>query len=101
MSAQVLTTFATQPGRADELVETLRRVLPATLEHGGCEEIRIWRDQDDPNAVISATRWQTRAHYEAYLAWRDGTGDTALFEAMLTAPMEIHYYDEIVTIQPA
>jgi heme-degrading monooxygenase HmoA len=53
------------------LVGTLRRVLPDTLTHGGCEEIHIWCDQDNPDSVVSLTRWATRADYEAYLAWRE------------------------------
>jgi heme-degrading monooxygenase HmoA len=103
MSVHATNTFRTNPGQAGELVETLRRVLPDTLTHGGCEEIRIWCDQDDPDSVVSLTRWATRADYEAYLAWREQTGDTAMFRGMLVRPMEVHYYDEVfVTVaQPA
>jgi hypothetical protein len=41
---------------------------------------------------VSATRWATRGNYEAYLRWRDGKGDTAMFREMLTVDMEINYY---------
>jgi heme-degrading monooxygenase HmoA len=98
MSVQATNTFHTRPGRAAELIATLQRVLPDTLKHGGCEEIRIWHDQDDPDTVVSATRWATRRDYEAYLEWRHGTGDTAMFRAMLTQDMAVSYYDEVFTV---
>jgi heme-degrading monooxygenase HmoA len=101
MSVHATNTFSTYPGRADDLIETLRGVLPDTLVHGGCEEIRIWRDQDDPNGVVSLTRWATREDYESYLEWREGTGDTAMFREMLTKPMEVHYYDEVFVTSPS
>ena len=99
MSIHATNTFHTKPGRAVELIETLKRVLPATLAHGGCERIQLWRDQDDENKVVSTTRWTTRADYEAYLEWRHGRGDTAMFREMLTRDMEVSYYDEVFVVE--
>ena len=48
--------------------------------------------------MVSATRWATRHDYEAYLEWRDGTGDTAIFREMLMKNMEVSYYDEVFTV---
>lgn len=100
MSIQATNTFHTKPGRASELIATLRQVLSGTLKHGGCEEIRLWHDQDDKDKVVSATRWTTRRDYESYLEWREGTGDTTMFREMLTKDMEVSYYDEVFTIAP-
>ncbi|MFE4856747.1 putative quinol monooxygenase [Streptomyces sp. NPDC056670] len=97
MSVQATNTFHTKPGRAGELISNLRQVLPETLKHG-CEEIRLWRDQDDEDRVVAVTRWATRADYETYLGWRDGKGDTAMFREMLTEDMEVHYYDEVFAV---
>ena len=46
-----------------------------------------------------AIRWATRADYEAYLAWRGQTGDTAMFREMLVKPMEVRYYDEVFRVE--
>jgi heme-degrading monooxygenase HmoA len=99
MSIQATNTFHTKPGRAAELIATLKKVLPDTLTHGGCQEIRLCRDQDDETTVVSMTRWITRDAYEAYLEWREGTGDTAMFREMLVEDMEVNYYDEVFVIQ--
>jgi heme-degrading monooxygenase HmoA len=98
MTIRATNTFHTKPGRAAELIATLQRVLPGTLAHGGCEEICLWRDQDESDKVVSVTRWTTRAAYEEYLAWRDGTGDTAMFREMLTRDQEVNFYDEVFTV---
>jgi Antibiotic biosynthesis monooxygenase len=41
MSVYATNMFSTQPGRARDLIDTLTRVLPDTLKHGGCELIQI------------------------------------------------------------
>ncbi|HEX4515945.1 MAG TPA: antibiotic biosynthesis monooxygenase family protein [Polyangiaceae bacterium] len=99
MTTHATNTFHTKPGRAAELLGTLERVLPETLAHGGCEEIRLCRDQDDENTVVSMTRWTSRRAYEAYLEWRDGKGDTAMFREMLMRDMEVGYYDEVLVLK--
>jgi len=37
--------------------------------------------------------WTERHNYDDYLAWRTERGFTATFEAMLTGPFVINYYD--------
>ena len=36
-----------------------------------------------------------RHHHQYYLAWRTARGFTDTFEAMLTEPLVINYYDEV------
>ena len=45
MTIQATTIHHTKPGRAAELLAALQRALPDTMAHGGCEEIRLCRDQ--------------------------------------------------------
>jgi quinol monooxygenase YgiN len=99
MAVYATNQFSTLPGRAQELIDTLKRVLPETLRHGGCESIQILLDQDDQDSVLALTRWTTRKHYEDYLNWREGTGDTSMFRAMLTENMRVSYYDEVFAIE--
>ena len=100
MSIQATNLHRTKPGRSAELLAALQRALPDTMAHGGCEEIRLCRDQDDENKVMSITRWTSRAAYEEYLAWREGKGDTARFREMLVKDMEVHFYDEVFVVKP-
>lgn len=95
MSAHVVNEFFAQPGRGDDVANLLIEILGESLEWEGCEAIRIVRDQDDPDHVAGFTQWTKRQDFESYLAWRTDRGFTATFEAMLTQPFVIHFYDEL------
>lgn len=95
MSTLVIAEFFVQPGRGDDVANLLLDILGESLEHEGCEDIRILRDQDDADHIAGLTQWTERHNYTDYLAWRTANGFTATFEAMLTRPMAIHFYDEI------
>src|SRR5258708_33269750 len=93
MSTIVTTEFLAQPGGGDAVANLLIEILRESLQHDGCEVIRIVRDQDDPDHVAGVTQWTERRNFEDYLAWRTAHGFTGTFEAMLTRPFVIHYYD--------
>jgi quinol monooxygenase YgiN len=93
MSALVTNELFAQPGRGDDVANLLLEILGESLQHDGCETIRILRDQDDPDHVTGLTQWTERHNFEDYLAWRSERGFTDTFEAMLTRPFVIHYYD--------
>ncbi|MEY9847247.1 putative quinol monooxygenase [Streptacidiphilus sp. MAP5-3] len=95
MSALVTAELFAQPGRRDDVAKLLLDILGESLEHDGCEEIRILRDRNDADHVTGLTQWTEAHNYTDYLAWRTAHGFTATFEAMLTRPLVIHYYDEI------
>ncbi|WP_116209434.1 putative quinol monooxygenase [Streptomyces olivoreticuli] len=95
MSTLVTAELFARPGRGDDVAKLLLDILGESLEHEGCEEIRILRDQNDADHVVGLTQWTEAHHYADYLAWRTAHGFTAAFEAMLTRPLVIHYYDEI------
>ena len=95
MSALVTAELFAQPGRGDDVAQLLLDILGESLKHEGCEEIRILRNQNDADHVTGLTQWTEAHNYTDYLAWRTERGFTATFEAMLTRPLVIHYYDEI------
>jgi ketosteroid isomerase-like protein len=97
---QAFTTSRQSPASPCEIWTSTGGLCGASCPNGGCEEIRLCHDQNDENQVLSMTRWTTRGAYEAYLEWRDGTGDTAMFREMLINDMEISYYDEVLVIEP-
>jgi quinol monooxygenase YgiN len=93
MSTLVTNEFFAQSGRGDDVANLLTAILGESLQWEGCQAIRIVRDQDDPDHVAGITQWTGRRNFEEYLAWRTERGFTATFEAMLTRPFVIHYYD--------
>jgi len=95
MSALVTAEFFARPGRGDDVAQLLLDILAESLKHEGREQIRILRDQNDADHVTGLTRWTEAHNYTDYLARRTEHGFTATFEAMLTRPLVIRYYDEI------
>ena len=93
MSTLVTNEFFSQPGCGDDVANLLLEILGESLEFDGCETIRIVRDQGDPDHVAGVTQWTERRNFEDYLRWRTERGFTDTFEAMLTRPFVIHYYD--------
>lgn len=98
MSVHVTTEFRIKERFADDVVAALTHALPDSLDHAGCEAISLRRDQDDANHVVSFTQWATRGHYEGYLVWRTEQGLTDEIGDMLTEPMMITYFDDVVTV---
>ena len=87
-------SFTPSPAAGTTLRSLILEILGESLEHEGCEVIRILRDQDNADHVAGFTRWTERRNYESYLAWRTEQGFTDTFEARLTEPLVIRYYDE-------
>ena len=53
----------------------------------------VARNQDDPAQFLIVEQWDTRADYEAYLAWRAERGDMEIFGAMMAGPPTIRFFD--------
>ena len=98
MSVHVTTELRTRPEHTEDVVKALSEALPHSLAHEGCEAIHLRRSQDDPAHIVSFTQWSKREDYENYLAWRTETGMTDDIEGMLTEPLIIDYFDDIVSL---
>jgi quinol monooxygenase YgiN len=97
MGINILTEFKVKPGRENDVIELLRRLLPESKRHAGdvIEEIAIRQNQDDSTDIVSAQRWTSRKAYENYFKWRTDDGYTATFEEMLAKPLTIRFFDEV------
>jgi quinol monooxygenase YgiN len=82
----------------EQVVDTFRAALPDSLSHDVCEAIHPRRDQDAPLASSRSPQWASRRHYEDYLAWSTATGLTDEIGGLLTGPIPIEYFDDIVTV---
>jgi quinol monooxygenase YgiN len=98
MSVHVTTELKTRPEHTRDVIEALSEALPDSLQHDGCEAIHLRRSEDDPTHVVSFTQWSQREDYENYLAWRTESGMTDDIEQMLTEPLVIEYFDDIISL---
>jgi quinol monooxygenase YgiN len=98
MSVHVVTEHNARPEHTGQVVDTLREALPDSLAHDGCEAIHLRRDQDNPTRIVSFTQWASRRHYQDYLAWRTDTGLKDEIGELLSEPISIAYFDDIVSL---
>ena len=99
MGINIIAEHRTKDGRSEELIALYRVLLPESFAHGGAEEICIRQNQDDPNDIISVQRWESREAYVAYFAWRTDKGVTAKIEEMLTKPVVVRFFNDVMEVR--
>ena len=78
----------------NSLVSTFMKVLPLTRESDGIISIELVQNQDDPDALIFIERWETRDHYEKYLAERTEAGALETLAELIEGELNIRYFDQ-------
>lgn len=82
-----------------EAVARLKAALPAlfpdTRAYDGCRGLMAYTCADDGQTFVFVEYWETKAHYERYLAWRTETGVMADFVGMLEADPSIRYFEQV------
>jgi len=86
MACQVLLEVGIKDGCHDELKQRFVELLPDTRSFEGCIYIYLTQDQDDPAKIIIIELWESRGHYERYLAWRTERGDMEALGDMMENP---------------
>ena len=78
----------------NSLVSIFKKVLPLTRESDGIISIELVQNQDDPDALIFIERWETRDHYEKYLAERTEAGALETLAELIEGELYIRYFDQ-------
>ena len=78
----------------NSLVSIFKKVLPLTRESDGIISIELFQNQDDPDALIFIERWETRDHYEKYLAERTEAGALETLAELIEGELNIRYFDQ-------
>lgn len=93
MGCQVILELRAAPGRAEDIRAWLKGVLHETRSFEGCVTLHAVQNQEDPDIIVLVEQWDTRQHYERYLAWRVARGDMARFSGMMAGPPIIRFFD--------
>ncbi len=95
MSVIILLEMQSKPESIDELKSTFDNILPDTRSYDGCISVKVVGNQDDPLNVVLYEVWDSRQHYEKYLAWRAEVGTLEALGSMLSQPPSIRYFDDL------
>ena len=95
MSVNVLLEIRVGPTNVALLKVTLREMLAETRVHDGCISVHVVQNQDDLGNFVLMQRWQSRAHYEHYNAWRSATGAAHAASTQLSATYSTRFFDSV------
>jgi quinol monooxygenase YgiN len=84
-----------QPDKVEQLKSFLKADLPDTRQFEGCQAVSVYQDEDVPASIVVWGTWDSRNHFEKYLAWRTARGDQQALGAMLAAPPAVSYLDPV------
>ena len=74
----------------------LKRHVPDTRSYEGCQDITAYINEDG-KTIVMVEHWDSKAHYEKYLAWREETGVLSDFGALLEGAPMIRFFDVLDT----
>lgn len=77
MSVTVTVRLTAALQTPDAVLNELAGALPITRQREGCRSVKTFVSQDAPRVVTLIQEWDTRQQFEAYIAWRQSTGDLA------------------------
>ena len=95
MSVVVLLEMQIKPGSVNEVNAFLKDNLADTRGYEGCQGLDVYDNMDETGNLVVYERWDSRSHYEKYLAWRTETGTMDRVGAMLKAPPSIRYFERV------
>ena len=90
----VILEIRAKEGTGNNLVSTFKKVLPLTRESDGIISIELVQNQDDPDVLVFIERWETRDHYEKYLAERTEAGALETLAELIEGELNIRYFDQ-------
>ena len=95
MSVLVLVEAQVKPEDISEMKSYMTEILPDTRAYDGCQRIDLYFNTEDMGGMVLVEHWDSRAHYEKYRAWRDGTGFLDRIGTMLVGPPSLRYFERI------
>ena len=69
-----LSRLRVPPDRAAELVAAFRDRARLVDAFEGFVDLQVWQSDRDPGELVMVSRWDTRAHFTAYMRSRGSTG---------------------------
>ena len=92
MTIMVTVTFTLQPGQAAGFLELLGGALPDTRAYDGCLSVKTYAE-DSGAQVLLVEEWESKAHQEAYIAWRVETGLLDAIAPFVSGAPAFAFYD--------
>lgn len=94
MATTVILEVRAKAGTGSDVHGALKEILPDTRAYDGCHGVDVFRNDDDADVIVVVEQWESRPHYEKYLAWRMETGLLAQLAEALDGDPSIRYFSK-------
>ncbi len=95
MTIMVLLELKARAETVERLKAALPLLFPDTRAFDGCRGITAYTCADDGQTFVFVQYWESKAHYERYLAWRTETGALTDIVGMLEGGISIRYFGQV------
>ena len=93
MSVSVLLEGVLKEGLVDEFVEICKGAYPVTRANDGCKGINLTLNVDNARNFVMTETWDSKEHYEKYLAFRTEDGTVGAITSMCETGPDIRIFD--------
>src|SRR4051812_41570058 len=88
-----------KPERAPELVAAFRDRVGLVDGFEGFVDLQIWQSDRDPGEILMVSRWDTRAHFTAYMRSREHKVSHARIDPGLDAAITLERLEHLHTYE--
>ena len=92
MSVMVSVEFFLQDGKQNDMLASLAEALPDTRAFNGCISVETYAEQGS-SSILLVEKFESKAHFEAYVAWRESTGFGDVLAPFLAADEIVRIYE--------
>ena len=93
MSTIVIVESKAKQGLVEELLATYSKFTPIARGTEGNISLDLIRNQDDPDVIILYQEWESREHYEKYLAEFEKLGKRKILQTLVEGDVNIRFFD--------
>ena len=94
MATLVLLEVRARDDSVEELMEFFKVNLPDTRSFDGCQDITGYLNEDG-QTIVMVEHWDSKDHYQKYIAWREETGVLAAIGEMVEGAPVIRFFEPI------
>jgi quinol monooxygenase YgiN len=96
MPVSVLFEGTLKAGEQDGFTELCREAFKVTRAYDGCQTIDLTYNTEDANNWVLTETWDSKEHYEKYVAFRVEDGTVAKIGSLCTEAPSIKIYEIVL-----
>ena len=85
--------------RTEQLVSAFRARAGLVDGHEGFVDLQVWQSDRDPGELVMVSRWDTRAHFTAYMRSREHRVSHGRIDPRLDAAIRLERLEHLHTYE--